>query len=277
MTSMIVTDNHMHLYNHLRLKALKQFKQAGGTHVFLISLLSHHYGVFPKKGEDFKEIFEEHLRLVEKGNQIVRCYAVLSVHPAEITIIGQKLGYDFAAEIMKDALELAAKYLAEGKAVAIKSGRPHYEVSDYVWKLSNEVMLHAFSVAKDVGCPVQIHTESFTIEGMEEIARLADRAGLKREKVIKHFAPPAVEEMEEIGLFPSVIASGDNVLKATQKSSRFLVETDYIDDAKRPGSVLGPKTVPRKIKELVEAGYEDVAYKICVENPERIYGIELDE
>ncbi len=272
-----ITDNHMHLYNHLRLKALKQFKQAGGTHVLLVSLLSHHYGVFPSKGEDYRTIFEEHINLVKKANEIVRAYAILSVHPAEITILSKKWGVDRAGEIMKEALEIAGEYVAEGKAIGIKSGRPHYEVSDYIWKTSNEVMMYAFQIARDVDCVVQLHTESYTKEGMMEIAKMAERAKLKKEKVVKHFSPAKIDEFSEIGLFPSVIAIGDNVVKSARQGERFVVETDYIDDKNRPGSVLGPKTVPRKIKELLKEGFdEDFVMRICKDNIERLYNIDLD-
>ena len=274
---MIITDDHMHLYNHLRLRALEQFKDAGGTHVFLVNLLCHHYRIRPKSGNDFKEVFERHINLVSKANKVVKAYAVLGVHPAEITVIGDKIGHEKAAEMMKEALEIAGKYIQEGSAVALKSGRPHYQVSKQVWQLSNEVLKHAFEVAKDVGCAVQLHTESYTREGMVEIAEMADEVGRKREKVVKHFSPPFIKEFEEIGIFPSVLASDKNVLKAAEQGDRFTVETDYIDDRKRPGAVLGPKTVPRKVKELVEMGYEDVAYRICVENVEKVYGIELED
>ncbi|RLI74623.1 metal-dependent hydrolase [Archaeoglobales archaeon] len=273
---MIITDNHMHLYNNLRLKALRQFKEVGGTHVFLVSLLCHHYNVFPKRGEDFKEVFDRHIKLVKDANEIVRAFAVLSIHPAEITVLGDKVGYEKAAEITKDALDLAGKYVAEGKAVAIKSGRPHYKVNKHVWNLSNDVLFHAFEVAKDVGCAVQLHTESFTIDGMKEIANIAKKAGVKLEKVVKHFSPPKIREFEEIGMFPSVIAGNENVLNAAKQGNRFMVETDYIDDKKRPGAVLGPKTVPRKIKELLKHGFdEDLIHKICCENVEKVYGIEI--
>ncbi len=275
---MIITDDHMHLYNHLRLKALEQFKNAGGTHVFLVSLLSKHYNVKPTKGEDFKKIFDAHISLVNKANKIVRAFAVLGVHPAEITIIGGRLGFKRAAEIMKEALELAGKYVEEGKAVAIKSGRPHYKVPKDVWDLSNEVMMHAFEVAKDVGCAVQLHTESYTLEGIKEIAEMADKVGLKREKVVKHFSPPKVKEFEEVGIFPSVICLNDYALEAAKQGDRFMLETDYIDDKSRPGAVLGPKTVPRKVKELLKNGFdEDFIYKICVENVEKVYGVEMIE
>jgi len=138
------------------------------------------------------------------------------------------------------------------------------------------VMMHAFEVAKEVGCAVQLHTESFTVEGMKEIAEMAEKVGMKRDKVVKHFSPPRVKEFEEIGIFPSVIAGDDNALNAAKQGTRFMLETDYLDDPKRPGAVLGPKTVPKKVKELMEKGFdEDFIQKICAENVEKVYGIEL--
>ncbi|OYT33181.1 metal-dependent hydrolase [Archaeoglobales archaeon ex4484_92] len=273
---MIITDDHMHLYNNLRLRALEQFKKAGGTHVFLVTLLSTHYDLIPRSGKDFEKIFETHLRLVEKANKIVKAYAVLGVHPAEITILGSRHGYEKATEIMKEALEIAGKYVERGDAVAIKSGRPHYKVSNKIWKLSNEILMHAFEVAKEIGCAVQLHTERYSKTGMLEISKMADKVGIKKEKIVKHFSPPLVSEFESLGIFPSVIAIEDHLIKAAKSGSRFMVESDYIDDKRRPGAVVGPKTVPKKIKELLKLGYnENFIYKICVENIQKVYGIEL--
>ncbi len=273
---MVITDNHMHIYNYLRFKALEQFKNAGGTHVFLVSLTSTCYGIRPTKAEDFEKIFRYHINIVKKANRIVKAFAVLGVHPAEITIIGSRIGFEKAAEIMKSALEIAGKFVENGDAVAIKSGRPHYRVSKEVWDLSNEVMMHAFTVAKDVGCAVQLHTETYTYEGLKEIADMADRVGIKRFKIVKHFSPPRIKEFESIGIFPSVICLNDYALSAAKEGDRFVLETDYIDDRSRPGAVLGPKTVPRKVKELLKQGFdEDFIYKICVENIEKIYDINI--
>ncbi len=273
---MIITDNHMHLYNHLKLDALKQFKRVGGTHVFLVSLTTTCYDITPVKGEDFRYIFDSHIDMVKDACEVVHAYPILGVHPAEITILGDKIGHEAAAKIMKDALSVAGSYVEEGKAVAIKNGRPHYTVSPDIWELSNEVLQHAFEVAKDVDCPVQIHTESYSKEGMEEIADIARRAGLPPDRIVKHFSPPAVEELGEIGMFPSVLASGKNLKESAKQGTRFMAETDYIDDKNRPGSVLGPKTVPKRVRELAEEFGEGLVYKICKENPEKIYGIEMD-
>lgn len=273
---MIITDNHMHLYNNLKLEALKQFKRVGGTHVFLVSLTTTCYDINPVRGEDFRYIFDSHINMVRDASEIVTAYPILGVHPAEITILGDKIGYEEAAKVMKDALDIAGNYVEEGKAVAIKNGRPHYTVPPDVWELSNEVLQHAFEVAKDVGCPVQIHTESYSKKGMEEIASIAKKAGLSTDRIVKHFSPPAIDELSRIGMFPSVLASGTNLKEAAKQGTRFMAETDYVDDKKRPGSVLGPKTVPKRVKELAEEFGDSLIYKICKENPEKVYGIDME-
>ena len=160
--------------------------------------------------------------------------------------------------------------------MGLKSGRPHYEVEPKLWDASNDIMRFSFELAKDAGCAVQLHTESATEEGLAEIAGIARDAGLHPEKVIKHFAPPMVKICEKIGIFPSVLASEEAILKALGEGSRFMMETDYIDDLKRPGSVLGPKTVPKRTKQLIPEWGEDVFWKIHKEIPEKVYGIEIN-
>jgi TatD-related deoxyribonuclease len=77
---------------------------------------------------------------------------------------------------------------------------------------------------------------------------------------------------------PSVLSSEKNVIAAIEKGTRFMLETDYIDDLKRPGAVLSPKTVPKKTLLLIEKGLltEDQAYIIHKKNPEKTYGVCLD-
>jgi TatD-related deoxyribonuclease len=107
---------------------------------------------------------------------------------------------------------------------------------------------------------------------------MADKAGLERHKVIKHFSGPLVAENEKHGLTPSLIATRTVVVKGIKKGNNFLMETDYLDMKSRPGAVLGPKTVPRRTKELLRNGTltEEDAHKIHVENVEKVYGIDLE-
>jgi TatD-related deoxyribonuclease len=133
--------------------------------------------------------------------------------------------------------------------------------------------------AKDIGVPVIIHSESTTPEQCMELVLMGRRIGLPVEKIVKHFAPPLILFEENHGIMPSVLASKKNIREAATKGTRFLMETDYIDDPKRPGAVLSPKTVPKRTNELLRDGVftQDDLSVIHYENPKKVYGIELEE
>ena len=117
-----------------------------------------------------------------------------------------------------------------------------------------------------------------TIVQCKELVNMGRKAGLPKEKIVKHFAPPLILEDENYGLMPSVLASKKNILKAIKKGTRFMMETDYIDDPRRPGAVLGPKTVPKRTQELLEMELitQEEMSIIHKENPEKTYGINLE-
>jgi TatD-related deoxyribonuclease len=106
---------------------------------------------------------------------------------------------------------------------------------------------------------------------------MADNVGIPRNKIIKHFSGAFILEEENHGLIPSLIATKDVVKEGLKKGTNFLMETDYLDDKTRPGAVLGPKTVPRRTRELLNQGLltQENAYKIHVDNVEKIYKVDL--
>ncbi len=274
-----ILDNHMHLNPSGRcLDAVREFARAGGTHIVLVSLPPWSLGIEINAPEDYRQVFDKVLKIARRAEEVekVKVFVVLGVHPAELTKYYGRMGFERAVEVMKSGLEIACKYVSEGKAVGLKSGRPHYEVEPKLWDASNDIMRHSFELAKDAGCAVQLHTESATEEGLAEIAGIARDAGLPVEKVIKHFAPPMVKVCESVGIFPSVLASEEAVQKALGEGTRFMMETDYIDDPERPGAVLGPKTVPKRTKSLISEWGEEVFWKIHKENPEKVYGVEIN-
>lgn len=274
-----ILDNHMHLNPGGRcLDAVREFVRAGGTHIVLVSLPPWSLGIEINKPEDYRQVFDKVLKIARRAGEAekVKVFVVLGVHPAELTKYYGKIGLPRAVELMKGGLEIACEYVREGKAIGLKSGRPHYEVETKLWDASNDIMRHSFELAKDAGCAVQLHTESAMEEGLLEIAGIARDAGLSPEKVIKHFAPPMIKICENIGIIPSVLAGEDAIQKALGEGARFMMETDYIDDLQRPGSVLGPKTVPKRTKQLIPEWGEEVFWKIHKENPEKVYGVEID-
>jgi TatD-related deoxyribonuclease len=279
MTTLPILDNHMHLNPSGRcLDAVREFARAGGTHIVLVSLPPWSLGIEINAPEDYRKVFDRILKIARRAQEAekVKVFVVLGVHPAELTKYYGRLGLSRSVEIMRGGLEIASEYVVEGKAIGLKSGRPHYEVEPKIWTESNDIMRYSFELAKEAGCAVQLHTESATEEGLAEISGIARNTGLPDGKVVKHFSPPMIKICEKYGIFPSVLAGENAIETALGEGTRFMMETDYIDDLQRPGSVLGPKTVPRRTKQLIEKWGEEVFWKIHKENPEKVYGVEIN-
>lgn len=276
-----VTDNHIHVdpvNGEGPLEIAKIFHNAGGK-----------FMIIPNKptwtvGENctFNETMELVVKYVHEINKetSVKAFAVVGAHPAELSRrLKSGMDSEKAEEMMKTALQNAQKLVIDGKAVGIgEIGRPHYEVTPDEWEIHNKLIKYAMTLAKEANCPIQLHTESSGPSQFLEFAKMADDVGLPKQRVIKHFSGPLVLEEENHGLTPSLISTRDVVKKGIKKGRNFLMETDYLDDKTRPGAVLGPKTVPRRTRELMNQGLLDVedVHKIHVDNVERVYGIDLE-
>jgi TatD-related deoxyribonuclease len=275
-----ITDNHIHvdpINGEGPIPVAKKFHRAGGTVMIIPNKPTWTVG----DSCTFEEAMELVIRYAGEINvqTEVRAFAVVGAHPAELTrILERGIDPQKAELMMKEALKSAQKLVLEGKAVGIgEIGRPHYEVPPEEMEIHQRLLLYAMELAQDADCPVQLHTESSGPEQFLEFAKTADQAKMERYRVIKHFSGPLVLPDENHGLTPSLIATRDVVTKGLQKGTNFLMETDYLDMKSRPGAVLGPKTVPRRTMALLQNGIltEEDAYKIHVENVEKVYGIDL--
>ena len=268
-----VLDNHMHLDPDAArgMDAVDDFVQLGGTHLLVVNKPSWHLGVESTDPEDFRSVFETTIDTVADATERLpgRAWPILGVHPGVISRLIDDRGCspEEAADLMQRVLDIAAEYVECGDALALKSGRPHYEVDDAVWEASNDVMKHGFKLGADLDCVVQLHTEAS--EDLTEIAEWADDRGLDPLHVVKHYASGRLA-----GPTPSVMCKKDWLATAAESGAPFLMETDYIDDPDRPGAVMGPKTVPRRVRWLREQGYDEAIEIAHVETPKRVYGID---
>jgi TatD-related deoxyribonuclease len=274
MTDTPVLDNHLHLdpVNGRGVDAAEDFAAAGGTHLLVLNKPSWHLVGEVDAVEGFRETFDITVEVTAAAADRLSgtAWPVLGVHPALISqLLDRDYDVDEAAALMKRGLDVAMEFVADGPALAIKSGRPHYDVADDVWDASNEVMRYAFERASEVGCAVQLHTEGG--EDFTQVADWAEDAGLPRERVVKHFSGGRLD-----GPIPSVLANEDELVIAAESGEPFLMETDFIDDPDRPGAVLGPKTVPRRVEWLAEAGYDEAIRTAHVDTPARVYGIDTE-
>ncbi|QLK26385.1 TatD family hydrolase [Natrinema zhouii] len=270
-----VLDDHLHLDpdNHRGIDAVRDFARLGGTHLLVVNKPSWHLGVEAESGEDFREVFERTIEIVTEASSELegRAWPVLGVHPGLISRLVDDR--DFvpaeARDLMQAGIDVAAEYVESGDALALKSGRPHYEVDDDVWAASNAVMRRAFEHGADLECAVQLHTEAS--EDLSAVAEWAEDAGMPAHRVVKHYAGGRLE-----GPTPSVMCEKDRLETAAERGEPFLMETDYIDDPDRPGAVLGPKTVPRRVRWLLENGHDTAVRIAHVETPKRVYGIDTE-
>jgi TatD-related deoxyribonuclease len=269
-----VLDNHMHLDpEHGRgMDAVREFARLGGTHLLVVNKPSWHVAGVPEDPEDFHPAFEATLAAVADAREILdgTAWPVLGVHPGLVSkLVESGHDPDDAGGLMRAGLDVAAEYVADGDALALKSGRPHYDVDDAVWTAANETMRHAFELGADLDCAVQLHTEPS--EDMTTVAEWAQAAGLSPNSVVKHYAAGRLA-----GPLPSVMSDKERLRRAAERGDPFLMETDFVDDPDRPGAVLGPKTVPRRVRWLLAEGHDEAVRVAHVETPNLAYGVDTE-
>ncbi len=257
----MITDNHMHLDRRgMYLEAVKQFRKAGGGRIILVQKPS-----FPHDLEGFISSFDETIAMCEEARKYVECYPVIGLHPAEFDRLISQGKKDLCYRI----LDIVETYIEEKKVVGMgEFGRPHYPVSPETTAEAHTYMVEALKRSRDADCPIQLHTESLDSSGVSDLDSLVQKLGLK--KVIKHFSSPFHSYNHMV---PSVLATESNVEKIL--SQRFLMETDYLDDPNRPGAVLGPQTVPKTTRKLLEKGVltEEMAARIHEDEIVSLYSL----
>jgi len=146
-----------------------------------------------------------------------------------------------------------------------------------VWDMSNELLMETMHLANQEGITLQLHVEGELQSTYSDLSQMASKSGMDSKKIVRHYAPANIDAEITKGITPSVlIGKGaiEELIENIGKSSHgFLLETDYMDDPKRPGAVLGPKTVPKRTKQLLELGVdEETLWKTHQDLPNLLYG-----
>ncbi len=248
--------------------------------MILVNKLVKDAGLEPNSVENFERLYNFTIKTAKKimENIKIKVFVVIGVHPAELYQMYLKQG-EKGIEVAKNAILLAAKKIENQEAVAIgEVGFPHFEVPKKFFGICVDFLKFSLEVAKDINSAVQLHTQSLNKKGYKYIAELAKSVGFDTQKLVKHFANPYINLCEKLGIMPSIIASEKNIKKALLEGRRFLMESDYIDDPKRPGAVTGPRSVPRITIKLYKHGLlsEDDIEKIHREYVSKIYGVDLE-
>lgn len=275
-----VFDNHLHLRESGGfLESARRFKAAGGTGFLLV----HDPDLDWRDGKiEWAAGYAKTIAMAQKVRDEVglQVWPVVGPYPVTLVRLAESMPLPQVEEFMRKGTDLALRLFEEKKIVAMgEVGRPHFPVSPEIWDASNRTMLYCMERARDAGCPLQLHTESSDETVFADLAQRCDAARFPRERAVKHFSPPIANEKNH-GLFPSVIASRDNIRTCLRDSPecRFVLETDFIDDPGRPGAVLPIETIPKRALGLWQNGElsEEQGFRIFQRNPRSLYGIESE-
>ena len=271
-----VVDHHCHLSPKGEgVAAAARFRAAGGTHLFLAT--QNYEGGVPLSLESYERQFETTWLLSRKVHEEVgvRVYPVLAPYPIDLVEASSRLGPKEALELHRMALDLAGRWVREKKAVALgEVGRPHFAVGVEVAALVEAAFRYALTVAHDADCPVVVHSPDLTADGFRELGARAREAGLRTDRVVKHYARSRIPSGTTDGVVPSYLARRDLVGAVSADPGPWFLETDFLDDPRRPGAVLDLATVPRRAFAIAQDPEQgaDRLYVPFVESVERVYG-----
>lgn len=285
-----VVDQHIHLDRSNRyLSAIEEFVRVGGTGIMLVHKPGFS-GSLPIDREGYREVYSETISMAEEIRKkfAISVGVVLGPHPVAWERQISELGMDRASELHLESVDLALELIEQGKAHCLgEVGRPHYQVSEETWIQANENLSQIMTEAAISKVPVQLHVEDAGSETYSEISRMAMRAGLPLAQTVRHYASPDVSSNFTHGLACTVSVGRGSVegLVSTyaNASAPWGMETDFLDDPRRPGAVLGPKTIPKRTDELCSAllaenrvsDVENLLLKIHSEWPSKLYGLDF--
>ena len=284
-----IVDQHMHLdRTNLFLDAVADFSSSGGTGIMLVHKPSFSH-TLPVNLEGYREAYSDTISMADEVRKEfgLEVGVVLGPHPVAWEKQIPELGIEASSELHLEAVSLALEYIDSGHAHCLgEVGRPHYPVREEIWERANDLLLEILSMASSSRTSVQLHVEENGHTTYNELSQLCISSGISSERAIRHFAPPNVSADFTHGLSATVNVGKGSVETivetAREAKSPWGMETDFLDDNRRPGAVLGPKTVPKRTQELCssllyegwsENEVESLLTKVHSEWPESLYGL----
>ena len=272
-----VVDHHCHLSPAGEgARAAVRFRAAGGTHLFVAT--QNYEPLVPTDLDSYERQFlttERLAREVTASSRVV-AYVVVAPYPIDLGRAAETLGVGPALELQRRALDLAGRWVRERRAVALgEVGWPHFPVTAEVGEATRHAFRHALEVAHDVGCPVVVHSPDLDPAGYRELDAEAKRAQLPVHRLVKHYARGRLDPAVGVDVVPSYLARRDLVNEILPDPGPWFLETDYLDDPRRPGAVLDLATVPRRATAIAGQSTSD-AERLAVpfvRSVEQVYGL----
>ncbi len=260
-------------------EVVRRFRAAGGGLIALVQLSPGSYGLSDSL-EGVARSLEAHANLCDRVRREyggVLCLGGL--HPATVDKL-LRSSRDPATvyrELEKGYMRRLESLLREGLLDGLgEFGRPHFPTVPESWAANELLLVRALEVAKDVGGVVHVHSENAGLLTLGGLKLFTDRAGIPRWRVLAHHVPPSQARLyAEEGFYVSVVGRSRVVGELGSECSNVLVESDYLDDPRRPGVVMYPWEIGREVLRAVEEGRlaSRCSEKVLLENPSTFYGV----
>jgi len=259
---MYIFDNHCHANERTGLGAVeiaKRFKRAGGIGIIFVSLTTWSIGGVPGDKNWVVKLYDYTVRNSELARREgLISGAIVGVHPAECAKLAEA-GWrlEDIEEFMTWTIDLAYEYVREGRALGLgEYGRPHWRVEEEVLVLCNRVIEYAMGIARDLNAPLHLHLEREGTRTINDVYSLIVKTNAPKYKIVMHHAEGRFAHVAySKGIMPSVpVGRRGELEEALKHGLTFVVESDFVDDNRRPGAVIPPWTLARKLREMIEEG-----------------------
>ena len=281
---MMFADAHLHSnpVSGLGIKNIAhKFKNSGGWFLAIVSLPPTHYGLSSSYEGYMKsiEILINECKLAKDYGLKVACLAGL--HPADIEklivrqVLKPKEILSLSERILKEIAYLCKKGILNGIG---EVGRPHYKTKPEAIVANEIILRHALTIARDLGVIVHLHLEQGGLITVQSIKDYIELLHLNPLKILLHHLDihTSIEAQHENLIF-TIPGKYPLLREAFQRlSPNYMIESDYIDDLKRPGVSSYPWDIIHNQRRLLSEGItnEEYLYKLNIDNICRVYGVE---
>jgi len=255
----------------------KKFRNAGGWFIALVSLPPSHYG-YPPTPEGYVKAFNvliSEAKVAREHGLKVMTFA--GIHPADVEKNIVRIGLEKTIDLIDTVLKLLEDYLRKGVIDGLgEFGRPHYRAMPEAFALNEYLTLRALELARDFDVPIHLHLEQKGDVTMLSVSKVATLVKIPNNIVIIHHVDTKTAKAATRRGFPyTALGRAEllkNVLSHPSAVEYTLVESDHIDDPKRPGVALYPWQIRNCIDNLLREGIDgDTLYKVMVDNVVKIF------
>lgn len=284
MGKLVFADGHMHSnpVKGLGIAGIgRKFLDNGGWFIVLVSLPPHHLDL-ENSFDGYVKSFDVFISECRKARELkLKTVCLLGIHPAAIE---DEVSRDpkRSVKVLDKAIMVVnyiAKLVKEGLVNGFgEIGRPHYRAIPEAFIVNNMVTRYTFELARDLDAIVHLHLEQGGELTALDIENLVKSIGIDRAKVVLHHLDVATAKASQKRDLVFTVPGKYPVLREVFTSIKpfYMVESDFIDDPKRPGVSSYPWDIVENQKKLLTEGVidEEYLYKLNIDTVVKIYRVE---